>query len=173
MYHGAIFARAFTAQEGGAMCYVSDGGGSDSAEFNLNWAYDLAKSLISEAPEGVCVDWKRYWEMWGSVYNPEMHRAFQKLLLEKDVLSENPCCKFLVIVRPLGWGQPSLVAIGPLTDSSISARTVLFFTKLEYAEKWAEAWPGFQKDGKCEYYIIQSRIRVHSLAVPVSSCASL
>ena len=155
------------------MCYVGDGGGGDFPQPNPNWEYDVAKILISETPEWVSVDWKEYWQRWGLNYYPSMHRAFQEFLLERGVLSENPDGNFLVVVRPLGWGQPSLVAIGPLTDSSISARTVLFFTKLEYAEKWAEAWPGFQKDGKCEYYIIQSRIRVHSLAVPVSSCASL
>jgi len=153
------------------MCTCSDPG----TNREQSWQRKRLEGVVSEGPEGFSVDWKKYWQNWGLTYDPELHRAFQNLLVEKGVLSENPDGNFLVIVRPLGWGQPSLVAIGPLTGSAISARTVLFFTKLEYAQKWAEVWPGFKDDGECVCHIVQMNlwVQIHGSAVLVSSGAPL
>lgn len=138
--------------------------GSGVRLVDAHWERKVAEGLVSETPEGLSVGWKEYWQRWGLAYNPEVHRAFQKLLLERGVLSDSPEGHFLVVVQPLQWAQPSLVPVGPLTTSVVSVGTVLFFTQLEYAQEWVRAWPDFET-GQYEYYILQSSVRVHRSTV--------
>jgi len=134
---------------------------------NPNWIQDAAEGLISETPEGLSVDWKKYWELWGLIYHPEMHVAFQNALLARGILSENPERHFLVIVRPLQWArQPSLVAVGPLTTDPILARTILFFTELKYVQDWVKYWPPFEEGAKYDYDVIQLSVSYHGSTVP-------
>jgi len=130
---------------------------------NRKWECDVAERLISETPEGISVDWRGYWQRRRSF---PVTAALQDILLEKGVLSENPDGNFLVVVNPLQFPRPSLTPVGPFSTSVVTVGSVLFFTKLEYAQEWASSWPDFEAHNY-DYYITQLSVSVHSSTVPI------
>ena len=133
--------------------YIDDGG--PTGTLDPNWMNKAAEKLVKETPEGIFVDWNKYWETCSGRYgNWEVQRAFVELLLEKGVLSQNPDGHFLVMVHPSESALMSLVPVGPFSTSPVTVGTVMFFTKLEYAKEWRDGWPYFQ-GARSEYQITQ------------------